>query len=250
MRGVAGLAYLTNPFDSLRNPTNQSYSSALGIYLLFGVGISFLVNDQWWINGTINYQHISNGGLRQPNKGINWPTAGISVAWLRNPEPYYSGRRSKEKFWKNYPVRWDAGIFGIAKRGTDESGNSHRMPLIGAALQGSRQVGRVSALTLGAEVYTDKSLRMKLKRDSIDASAVRAGLLFGHEFLLGKFLFSQRLGVYIFDQTPYFDKIYHRWGLHYRVNNKWGTGFHLKAHRHIADFIDVRLTYSWQRRKA
>ena len=246
-RGVAGLAYLSNPFDSVHNPTNQSYSSAVGGYLLVGIGLSYLINKQWWLNTTINYQHISNGGLRQPNKGINWPTAGISVIYQKNPRPYYKAPRSKEKFWEDHSPRWDIGVFGIAKRGTDENGNSHRMPLIGGTIQAGKQVGRINMLTLGAELYGDKSLSMQLKRDSIDASALRAGLLIGHEFLLGKFVFSQRLGVYIFNQTPYYDLIYHRWGIHYFMNKHLGIGMQLKAHRHVADFVDLRITYSWQK---
>ena len=246
-RGVAGLAYLTNPFDSIHNPTNQSYSSAIGGYLLVGIGLSYLINKQWWLNTTINYQHISNGGLRQPNKGINWPTAGISVMYQKNPRPYYKAPRSKEKFWKDHSLRWDIGVFGIAKRGTDVNGNSHRMPLIGGTIQAGKQVGRINMLTLGAELYGDKSLSMQLKRDSIDASSLRAGLLIGHEFLLGKFVFSQRLGVYVFNKTPYYDLIYHRWGIHYFMNMHFGIGMQVKAHRHVADFVDLRITYSWQK---
>ena len=246
-RGVAGLAYLTNPFDSIHNPTNQSYSSATGGYLLVGIGLSYLINKQWWLNTTINYQHISNGGLRQPNKGINWPTAGISVIYQENPRPYYKAPRSKDKFWRDHSLRWDIGIFGIAKRGTDENGNSHRMPLIGGTIQVGKQVGRINMMTLGAELYGDKSLSMQLKRDSINASAFRAGLLIGHEFLLGKFVFSQRLGVYVFNETPYYDPIYHRWGIHYFINKYFGIGMQLKAHRQVADFVDLRVTYSWRK---
>jgi len=245
-RGVAGLSYLTNPFDSVHNPTNQSYSSPVGAYLMVGIGLAWLINEQWWLNGTINYQHNSNGGLRQPNKGINWPTAGLSVIYQSNPRPYHSAPRSKEKFWKAVPVRWDAGVFGIAKRGTDEEGDSYRMPLIGVTIQAAKQVGRINMLSLGAEVYGDKSLQMQLKRDSIEASPVRAGLLLGHEFLLGKFIFSQRLGVYIFNQTPYHDPVYHRWGIHYFMNKHLGVGIQIKAHRHVADFVDLRFTYSWR----
>ena len=246
-RGIAGLAYLTNPFDSIHNSTNQSYSSAIGGYLLLGIGLSYMVNTRWWLNTTINYQHISNGGLRQPNKGINWPTAGISVIYQKNPRPYYKAPRSKEKFWKDYPLRWDIGVFGIAKRGTDENGNSYRMPLIGGTIQAGKQVGRINMLTFGAELYGDRSLSMQLKRDSINASDLRAGLLIGHEFLLGKFSFSQRLGVYIFNQTPYYDQIYHRWGIHYFMNKHLGIGMQLKAHKHVADFVDLRITYSWKK---
>ncbi len=33
-KGAAGLSYLTNPFDSLQNPTNLSYSTTINPYLL------------------------------------------------------------------------------------------------------------------------------------------------------------------------------------------------------------------------
>lgn len=247
-KGAAGLSYLTNPFDTILNPGNRSYSTSVSGYLLFGLGLWLQLSEHWWLNASVNYQHESNGGLQQPNKGINWPTAGFALSYQLNPRPYYTGKRQKDKYWKKDGIRWDAGLFGIAKRIRDENGDSHRKPLIGTSFQGSKQVGTINALTLGAEIFTDAALRQQLKQDSVSASAVRAGLLFGHEFLLGRFLFSQRLGVYIFDRTPYFDRIYHRWGIHYRINEHWGAGLHLQAHRQVADFIDLRITYSWQRK--
>ncbi|MFV8838580.1 hypothetical protein [Salinimicrobium soli] len=107
---------------------------------------------------------------------------------------------------------------------------------------------KLSVLTLGAEAYHDGELQEKLRRQDIDASPVKVGLLVGHEFLLGHFQFSQRLGVYVFDDTPYYDRIFHRWGLQYRINRHFSAGFHLLAHRHIAEFVDFRVTYSFQKR--
>lgn len=246
-KGIAGLSYLTNPHDSLHNPTNQSYSTALSGYLLFGAGIWIRLNDKWWLNGSVNYQHESNGGLRQPNKGINWPTAGIALSYSPRPEPYYTGIRTKKRYRGDYSTRWDISMFGIAKRAIDEDGSSRRLPIFGLGLQASKQIGAIHALTAGTEIYTDLALRAQLKQDSIKVSHVRAGLLLGHEFLLGKFLFSQRIGISLLDKTPYFDKVYHRWGIHYRINEHLGAGINLQAHRHVADFIDVRFIYSWQK---
>jgi hypothetical protein len=73
-------------------------------------------------------------------------------------------------------------------------------------------------------------------------------LLAGHEFLLGKFIFSQQLGVYVFNPTSRFNQIYHRWGIHYLSKNNWGVGARLLAHRHIADFVDLRIIYSWRKK--
>lgn len=246
-KGSTGLTWLTNPFDSTSNPSNQSYSQHLNGYLGVGLGLWFRLNDHWWLNGSVNYQHESNGGMKKPNKGINWPTAGIALSYQKKTRPFYSGRRTSEKFGQDAPLRWDAGIFGIPRRTTDNDGNRIHKLLLGANLQVAKQVGRINALTLGTELYHDEELRLRLKRDSLDASAVKAGILVGHEFLLGKFLFSQRLGYSVIDQSPYYDRLYHRWGLQYRINRNLGVGFNLQAHRQVADYVDLRFTYSMER---
>ena len=105
-------------------------------------------------------------------------------------------------------------------------------------------VGRINNLTLAAEVYHDENLNLAIKKDSLQASPVKAGIMAGHEFILGRFLFSQQLGIYVFDQTPYFDRLYHRWGVQYNISKNFGVGFKLKAHRQVAEFIDLRVVYS------
>jgi len=246
----AGLSYMSNPFDSIHNPGNQSYSTKLSGYLLVGGGAWYKINEHFWLNGSINYQHISNGGFRQPNKGINWPTVGVAVSYQKEERNFYSGKKQKEKFWKDDGIRWDLGVFGITKKIRDKNGNSKRLPLIGISVQASKQVGAIHALTAGFELFYDDALKNKIEHDSVTGtSAIRSGILIGHEFLLGKFIFSQRLGVYIINSTDYFTTFYHRWGFQYRFNKQWGVGFNLQAHKHVADFIDLRFVYSFQRNK-
>lgn len=247
-KGAAGFSYLNNPYDSISNPGNQSYSTHLSAYLLVGIGAWVQLSEQWWLNPSINYQHISNGGARKPNKGINWPTAGIAVSYQPQSRPWYTGTRTKEKYWKDYSIRYDVAILGTMRRGYDEAGDRIRYALGGVALQAGRQVGSISMLTLGVEAYHDEELKDELRRDGLNASPVKAGLLFGHEFLLGRFQFSQRLGVYVFDQTPYYDRIFHRWGLQYRINRNFSAGVNLLAHRQVAEFVDFRLAYTFQKR--
>ncbi len=248
-KGAAGASYLSNPYDSINNPGNQSYSTRMSFYLLVGVGAWVQLSEQWWLNPTLNYQHISNGGSREPNKGINWPTAGIAVSYQPDFRPLYTGTRPTEKYWKHYPTRYDVSLLGTVRKGYNEAGDRKRYAVGGLAVQAGRQVGSVHMLTLGAEAYHDEELRDKLDREDIDASPVKAGLLVGHEFLLGRFQFSQGLGVYVFDQTPYYDRIFHRWGLQYRINSRFSAGVNLLAHRQIAEFVDFRLTYRLPTRK-
>jgi Lipid A 3-O-deacylase (PagL) len=247
-RIAGGLSYLTNPFDTIYHPNNRSYSTRINAYLLFGLGVWFRLDDHWWLNPSINYNHESNGGMKQPNSGINWPTAGLALSFQKNPRPYFTGTRYNEKYWRSNSIRWDIGLFGTARRVLDKNGDSKRLPLVGLLLQGGKQVGRINVLTLGTEIFADRGLHFEFRRDSLEASSMKVGILAGHEFILGNFLFSQRLGLYVFDQTPHFDQLYHRWGLLYRVNNNLGVGVSLSAHRHIADFSDLRVTYTFQKK--
>ena len=90
-RTAAGLSYLNSPFDSITNPNNRSYSTNINVYLLVGLGLWFRLGDHWLVNPSINYNHESNGGMKQPNSGINWPTAGLTLSYQRNSSTYYTG---------------------------------------------------------------------------------------------------------------------------------------------------------------
>ncbi len=248
LKAAAGLSYLNNPYDSIENPANQSYSTNLSIYLRIGIGFWVQLSEKWWLNPSVNYQHISNGGLRDPNKGINWPTAGISVSYQPDFRSWYKGKKNSKKYWREYSPRFNFSMMGAMLRGVDQDGNRKRYFMGGMALQAAKQVGSLSVLTLGAEVYRDSNLEEKLRREGIDASPTKAGLMLGHEFLLGSFRFSQRLGFYVFDQIRYYDRLFHRWGIMYQVNRYLSTGINLLAHRQVAEFLDFRLTYSLQKK--
>ena len=65
----------------------------------------------------------------------------------------------------------------------------------------------------------------------------------GNEFLFGRFNFYQQLGIYLYAPYERVDAVYQRYGLSYRVIDNLIFGINIKAHRHIADFMDFRLGY-------
>jgi hypothetical protein len=236
---------MTNPFDSVKNPTNQSYSTALSAYLLVGLQLSYPINEKWRIQVGGNFGHTSNGGMRQPNKGVNFPTTSFGVLYAPNPQPYYLGTRNREKTWKGKPWRKDIQGFGTGKRSVSEEGVGTRYLIAGLAFVGSKQVALTNALTLGVEGYYDGFSDAAMKRDSIEnKSAFRFAFMGGHEFLLGRFIFSQQLGIYVFKPAPSDKTWFHRWGLLYKIGNYTWAGINLKAHLQVADFIDFRFVYS------
>ena len=62
---------------------------------------------------------------------------------------------------------------------------------------------------------------------------------------MGRFTFSQKIGPYIYDIGKYDDLLYQRYGINYHVTENIFTGIHIKAHRHIADFMSIKLGFSF-----
>ena len=118
-------------------------------------------------------------------------------------------------------------------------------PIPGIELKVSRQVSRINALTVGLEWLYDNAVRYYLDQSGEDISCQKASVAIGNEFLLGRFLFSQQIGVYFFRPYKKGDDIYQRYGLVFRVTEWLSLGINLKAHRHVADFIDFRVGYSF-----
>lgn len=245
IRGSVGLAYASDPYDANKNSSNQSYSTTINAYLLYGLGLQLQINQRMALQLTANFQHISNGGLREPNKGVNWPTVGLHLVRYHKPLELYRGSRQKDESWRSLAWRKEVAVFGIGKRWVDENGDTKRLPVGGVMTQIGKQVGAINQVNAGIEWSYDGFTDKRLKVDSIAGSPHKLGIMGGHEFLPGKFIFSQQLGIYIFKDNPYTDFWFHRWGLLYRAGNNYWLGFNLKAHLHVADFIDLRLVYSW-----
>ncbi len=241
-----GAAILSNPSDPIKNPTNKSYSLPVSAYIALGVGLRWQFNSTWGINLSAEYQHVSNGGLREPNLGINWPTAGLGVEYSPKGLTLQKYERTKESAKTHRAVRLDVGIFGIVKGGNIKDVRMYE-PIVGIHFLASRQVSRLHAWTAAIEVYQDQFLIERLYSESIQSGGMRSGLLAGHEFLMGRFIFSQQIGIYLHGQYNN-DLVYHRWGLQYSFLPRWSVGVNLKAHKQVADFTDVRVVYRLSKR--
>jgi hypothetical protein len=80
----------------------------------------------------------------------------------------------------------------------------------------------------------------------IDGNKVSVAL--GNEFLLGKFLFSQQLGIYVYKPYKAGADLYQRYGLVYRITRWLSFGINLKAHGRKANFLDFRLGLSFNKK--
>lgn len=93
-RGAIGLAILSKPYHPEKNPQNQAYSMYLSGYLLLNVGVNWRMNDKWLWNFSLNANHNSNGGIKDPNKGLNFPSLSLGFDYTPKPEPILKRERT------------------------------------------------------------------------------------------------------------------------------------------------------------
>ncbi len=239
IRASAGISYLSNPNDEIKNPLNNNYSLFVNPYMHLGTGLNVQVSQQVTAGIQANFHHISNGNIKQPNKGINWVTTAVSMHYYpgNNNLPKY--KRVQNKFWKADKAIVKAGVFYVPHQGYFVKWNAQRKYLVGAFSQITKQIGGASALTAGAEVYYNDFVQdAGVKKIT---SGVVAGVHGGHVFLLGKMQFSQQVGYALYNRIYFLPNFYHRWGLEYAITNRLSIGGNLKANSDNADFFDFRL---------
>lgn len=244
LKGVAGLSYLTNPYHKTRNPDNNSYSTHLSAYLALGIGFNVIINHHLSAKLSGFYNHNSNGAIKEPNSGINWPAATVHVYYAFNPVPLPVLKKSPFSFYWKKPVRTEIYLLAT-QRFISKEAQAHYI-IIGVGFKTGKQISGINAIHAGVEVVADYAVRKQLEQEHTEnGSYIQPGILIGHEFLMGKFTFSQQLGIYVVNRVPFYDPVYQRYGLNYQLSNHWALGIHVKAHRQIAAFLDGRITFTF-----
>ncbi len=242
-----GVAYLSKVYHPVDNPTNLFFSTKISYLLMTNARLCYRLRPEWALDLGFNYNHISNGGMRSPNKGMNFPSYNLGLTRNFRPEPIQRPQRNHD--WKNQPRRY-LYLQAVGSIKTAEATPTHPVDqprwLLGGLVMAGWRVGRLSALAAGTEWIHDGWARTVLDRAGDPTSALKGGLLAGHELLAGRTRFSIHFGLYLYNPSRTTDLVYQRYGLYYRLWRGLEIGSSLKAHRHVADVFDVRLGWVWR----
>jgi hypothetical protein len=238
-RLAGGPVYLNQPYHSITNPLNHFYSTYWNYLIIAQLNINYHFNSQWAIKLSGNYNHISNSGVKRPNKGINFPTVSFGIQYFTQPLIVPQYFRSTEN-WKTQSLwHYNLAVFGTGK--TKTMSQDKKYPVYGLYIDVGRKVSRINLFSTGIEVEANLAHKALIEDKDMDVSHYRLSTVIGHNLLIGRFTFSQFVGFYVFDPYKSMDRLYQRYALTYQINRLFFAGINLKAHRHVADFMDVRL---------
>ncbi|WP_338766462.1 acyloxyacyl hydrolase [Bernardetia sp. ABR2-2B] len=238
LRAAIGVSYLTQVYDSINNSENTFFSSPISFYLGVGLNGNYHLNKNYALNIGINYQHISNGGIRKPNLGMNFPTLSLGID--RTIDFPTLEKKPKEFFEYDKKVKTYLLLNGSRATAKNENGKDINYPILGLSTGLLKPLSKINGVNTGIEIHYNFAYRQELQNQDNKQSAFVGGLQIGHHFSLGKIYFLQQIGIYTFRPKAIQTKwLYQRYSLWYSISQKWFVGFSLLSHGHIADYIDV-----------
>ncbi len=241
LRGSIGATYLDTIFDEESNPDNLLFSTHFSFYLALSLNLNYHLNEKYAINLSANYNHISNGGQKQPNKGMNFPTLSIGIDRIID----HTKLRPKPSELKQYSRSWSYYFGSFASlRSSDREAESSNHPLIGAMGGGLKPLSGINGFNLGAELWYDWSDAKIAQQRVINDSAFSSAFTAGHHFAVGDFYFLQQFGIYVTrPKNIQGNWMYQRYSFWYSIANRWTIGASLIAYGRTADHMDGRLIY-------
>jgi hypothetical protein len=243
-----GPAYMTKIYDEINNPDNLFFSSRISFIALLNLSLNYAINDQIGLRLALNYNHISNSGISEPNLGINFPSINLGIEYSFKKADFPSLNKNPNLVFQKKKNRFDF-ITSISAKPATSGTKQNKYPVYGTSFNYGRALGRIFGLSGGIEWVNDQSLKEKFILDSVFHSGDsypdhnRLGALLGIEWLFGKFIFYQQLGYYLYADYKEFGSFYQRYGLSYKLTKHLYVGINIKAHAQDADYMDIRLGF-------
>ena len=241
LRAGMGATYLDQVYDEVTNPENLFYSSPISFILILQLKLNYKINASNNIYLSGNYNHISNGAVSKPNKGMNFPTLGLGYEYTIRPmsliKKQIESDLDRKRLFKYARIFWN--IRTVPE--TPEFPEKHDI-MVGLEAGIMKRLSRINGLMTGFEYSYDGLFKEEIKRQDLDYAPHLFSLHLGHFFIFGKFNFTQQFAWYAYKSYPFNDHdFFQRYAIYWQFGKWINCGFSLKSHGHVAEYMDVRM---------
>lgn len=246
IRATAGLAWLTRVYNEQTNPRNTFFSAPLSGLLALSAATHLRLSSHVQVSLSANYNHISNGGTRQPNRGMNYPTLGLGLTYVPRPLPLPNPRHwERPRLTHRQTARLMAfGTVRVLPRADAFSEQS--TSLLGLTGTYGYRLSRFHALSGGLEVVRDGYMQAAGRRQGQPADPWLLSALGGYELWMGRYTFTVHLGGDLYRPAGFAaQRLFQRYQLLYSLGQHGQVGIGMKARLNVAEGFDLRLGWRW-----
>lgn len=240
--GGMGISYNTREYNKERNPGNQFFGTKFNFSLSVFSKLNYMITDHLSTVLTTYYNHISNGGIKQPNFGMNFPILSLGIRYMPEVITLKKRRSDSTDIIPGFSFLFQ-GMTGY--RVVDAGGVFPEKGFLatGMNIRTSKQLTNHYGINFGGEIIFDGAIREMIRRSGEENDYKRAALTIGQDLKFGRAVFSQLFGFYVYSPQKAAGSFYQKYELSFMIHRNVGAGFFLKAHGHIAELMGVQFFY-------
>lgn len=240
-----GLSYLTEKYDLRNNPYNLAISSNINVYLSYMLGLNVRLSETLSAFTGMNFTHVSNGKVKEPNKGLNTITGTFGLSYRFNQKNYDVSKvvvEHEDFDVKRWSVFYAVGWKQVSRR---VDGYFFATSL---ALDYAFYARPKTKMGIGLDFFYDSSVDEHKAFDYMELESksefFRSAIHFSYEFIVGRTSFVVQPGYYFFNPYNKYGYGVNRLGIRYRLTPWLSANVAIKAHLFAkADFIEWGLGY-------
>jgi len=243
VRSGIGMSYHTKIYDELTNPLNQFFCTRISFPIYAALRFKYRIWPNVHLTLSGFYNHISNGGVKQPNYGMNYPVIALGLDYYS--PPFSAGRvYLADTKVKGPDFCIMTGILSAYKV-VDRTEIYPEKGTIsyGFYARGMKMLKTWYSVNIGAEMIADNAIREIVKREGSGLDHKRVAVTAGQDFHFGRVIFTQYLGFYVYCPYKARNTVYQKYELFYRFNQNISAGFFMKAHTHEAELIGLCVNF-------
>lgn len=190
-----GLGYCTKPYSQINNK-NVAASTHIGFFFNANMGASYQFHKNWDVNFCMAFNHLSNGGIKKPNKGYNVISTNIGVTYHLQEKSLEEETYSRDyDDSKKYYFHFIAAYFPLG----DESFNNKKYPSYHGHFQVEQNLSLHHSLLLSFDYqYSEKEQYPVVEKTASDNNDHNYfGISAGGNWKYSIFDFSVTTGCYL-----------------------------------------------------
>jgi hypothetical protein len=251
-----GISWNWKALDHRTNAYATVLGSNLNARIDWGFYLRYLATPQTSLYAGLDFTHRSNGGMRQPDQGINVIGPSVGVRYNLAPEHARQPARPEALFEPSWELV--AGAAAGRKNVLDEVNNLHHdFGAMGATVGVQRHFYRYGKIALGTDLMYDGSTGARVVDIAADVvqtgsfgDRMSLGLYTGYEHVIGRFgaIFQVGYKVVNGSDDPGAGSLYERYGWRYHFNDAfWGTFAVRAIDDRKADALEFGFGYMFRR---
>jgi hypothetical protein len=218
-----GVGYVTRHFERapVWDTLNNAISTHFNNFTMLSTDLRYHVNNHWAVQMGVNFSHISNAGLRQPNLGINMLGGHLGVR-------YYPVTSRPERIIRELrPLknRWLAQArLGLSFNETTFT-DGPMYPIYLASVYASKRWKSKNKMFIGMDYSYHKDIEAFLKNNEIEPGqekqqSWKSAVFVGNEFLFGRVGVMLQVGYYVKQAVLKLDPYYEKLGCNFYIVQK------------------------------